>query len=112
MYTDLKADNIMFGSADFDTVFKDFEKEELENPSPRKEVNGRFIYASRELKIPKDYAPPVLCDFGSAVSRKENTSVVQPALYRAPEVILGIPWNHKIDIWNTGCMVNMTLISD
>lgn len=110
MHTDIKADNIIFGAAD-DTVFREFEMRELENPSPRKVIDEkRLIYTSRELNIPKDYDPPVLCDFGSVVCREktDTQSVVQPALYRAPEVILGVPWNYKIDIWNVGCMVRMT----
>lgn len=98
-------DNIMFGIQD-DSVFDDFERAELEAPSPRKEVDGRFIYASRELNIPKNLGLPVLCDFGSAVSGDgQNIKDVQPDLYRAPEVILGIPWAYQIDIWNAGCMV-------
>ncbi|KAL2261956.1 hypothetical protein VTK26DRAFT_2913 [Humicola hyalothermophila] len=47
----------------------------------------------------------VLCDFGSVVSGEPaNTKDVQPNLYRAPEVLLGVPWSYKIDIWNVGCM--------
>lgn len=95
----------MFGTQD-DSVFEDFEKAELETPSARKEVDGRFIYASRELGIPRNLGLPVLCDFGSAVPGDvENVKDVQPDLYRAPEVILGIPWSCEIDIWNAGCMV-------
>jgi hypothetical protein len=26
-------------------------------------------------------------------------------LYRAPEIIFGIPWNCKIDIWSVGLLV-------
>jgi len=28
-----------------------------------------------------------------------------PDLHRAPEIILGIPWNEKIDIWALGLMI-------
>lgn len=95
----------MFGIDD-DSVFENVEREELESPSPRKEVDGRFIYLSRELKIPRNLGPPVLCDFGAAVSgENKNAKDVQPDLYRAPEIILEIPWSYEIDIWNTGCMV-------
>jgi serine/threonine-protein kinase SRPK3 len=84
------------------------EREELESPCPRKEVDGRFIYVSRKLGIPKNLAPPVLCDFGATVSgEKENVEDAQPNLYRAPEVILGAPWGYEIDIWNAGCLVRM-----
>ena len=56
----------MFGIAD-DSVFSDFEEEELRRPIPRKETEGRTIYISRELRMPKEWGAPVLCDFGSAV---------------------------------------------
>jgi serine/threonine protein kinase len=102
-------DNIMFGAGD-DTIFHEFEQQELESPSPRKEVDGCFIYVSRELNIPEDLEMPVLCDFGSAVTGDQtNTKDVQPNLYRAPEVILQVPWSYEIDIWNVGCMVGMPL---
>ncbi|AEO62405.1 uncharacterized protein THITE_2106524 [Thermothielavioides terrestris NRRL 8126] len=106
IHTDLKIDNIMFGAED-DSIFEKFEEAELNNPSPRKEVEGgRFIYVSRQLDAPKELAPPVLCDFGSVVSGEQvNTRDVQPDLYRSPEVILDMPWSYEIDIWNVGCMV-------
>ncbi len=95
----------MFGSGDDDN-FVEFEKRELQNPCPRTEVDGRFVYISRDLDVPRTLSPPVLCDFGSAMSgTAENTKDVQPDLYRAPEVILGIPWSYEIDIWNVACMV-------
>jgi len=107
---DIKADNIMFGIKD-DTVFEEFEEEELRNPCPRKEVEGRWIYTSRELRRPKRYGPPVLCDFGSTVSgEKERLGDVQPDIYRSPEVILQAPWQYKIDIWNAGCLVSVAWI--
>lgn len=103
---DIKADNLMFSIAD-DSVFCDFEQNELQDPSPRKELDGRTIYISRKLKIiPKQLGPPVLCDFGSAVFGDEKHSEdIQPDIYRAPEVILEAPWTYSVDIWNVGCMV-------
>lgn len=95
----------MFGIED-DSVFTAFEEQELVDPSPRKTVNGRTIYLSRELQIPKTWGAPVLCDFGSAVvGDTEHLEDVQPDIYRAPEVIIEAPWSYQIDIWNTGCMV-------
>ncbi|KAJ5642708.1 kinase-like protein [Penicillium lividum] len=103
---DIKADNIMFGIKD-GSVFTDFEENELQNPVPRKEVtNGRTIYMSQELKIPKEVSSPVLCDFGSAVQGDQyHTIFIQPQIYRAPEVILGVSWTFSADIWNPGCMI-------
>lgn len=105
MSTDIKADNIMFGIAD-DSVFSDFEENELRDPCPRKELDGRIIYISRELGMPKKLGAPVLCDFGSVVLGNEKHSEdIQPNIYRAPEVILEVPWTYSVDIWNVGCMV-------
>lgn len=97
----------MFGIGDL-SVFTAFEEAEIHEPSPRKEeVDGRIIYVSRELVMPKEWGAPVLCDFGSAVLGNEpHTEDVQPNVYRAPEVILEIPWSYSIDIWNVGCVVS------
>ncbi|KAJ5779490.1 hypothetical protein N7457_007210 [Penicillium paradoxum] len=105
-HTDLKADNIMFGFKD-DSVFTDFEEGELQRPVPRKDMDtdGRMIYMSQELKVPKQVGAPVLCDFGSAMLGQYHSVFVQPMIYRAPEVILGVPWTYSADIWNVGCMI-------
>jgi len=96
----------MFGIND-DSVFSDFEEQELLDPSPRKLVDGRAIYSSRELRMPKDWGAPVLCDFGSAVvGDTEHLEDIQPDIYRAPEVILEAPWSYQVDVWNAGCMVS------
>lgn len=107
---DIKADNIMFGIKD-DSVFTDFEEYELQKPVPRKEVDAdvRTTYMSQELKVPKQVSSPILCDFGSAIYGDQYHSVfIQPQIYRAPEVILGVPWTFSADIWNVGCMVRQT----
>ncbi|OJJ98119.1 hypothetical protein ASPACDRAFT_53601 [Aspergillus aculeatus ATCC 16872] len=88
IHTDIKADNIMFGVGD-ESVFRGLVKEELENPSPRKELDGRTTYVSRELGLPGEWGAPVLCDFGSAVPGDvEHLEDIQPDIYRAPEI-----WN-------------------
>lgn len=104
---DIKASNIMFGIGD-DSVFKQFEEAEIQKPSPRKEgADGRTIYVSRELEMPKEWGAPVLCDFGSAVLGNEaHVEDVQPNVYRAPEVILEAPWSYSIDVWNVACVVS------
>jgi serine/threonine protein kinase len=95
----------MFSIRD-DSVFTNFEESELQQPVPRKvDEDGRIIYTSQELKIPKRAGAPVLCDFGSAMLGQYHSVFVQPMIYRAPEVILGIPWTYSADIWSVGCMV-------
>jgi serine/threonine protein kinase len=94
-------------SVEDDSIFSDFEEQELVDPSPRKLVDGRIIYLSRKLRMPKTWGAPFLCDFGSAVTGDiEHTEDVQPDIYRATEVILEAPWSYEVDIWNTGCMVS------
>ncbi|KAG6059550.1 hypothetical protein E4U32_003952 [Claviceps aff. humidiphila group G2b] len=105
-HTDIKENNILL-EAD-KAVFRAFEQAELDEPCPRKEVDGRTIYASRELNIPRVVGAPVLCDFGSAVPLDDGTACrkkIQPDVYQAPEVILDIPWTSSVDIWNVGCMI-------
>jgi serine/threonine-protein kinase SRPK3 len=106
-HTDIKEGNILFGADE--SVFSAFEQEELNEPCPRKELEGRTIYVTREFGIPKDYGEPVLCDLGSAVQLgdgAEHREDIQPNVYRAPETILDIPWMYSVDIWNVGCMVS------
>ena len=108
--SDIKADNIMFGIDD-DTIFPEFEELEVHDPCPRKEVDGgRIIYESRQPRKPETVGPPLLCDFGSAVlGDREHSEDVQPDIYRCPEVVLNMPWDYKIDIWNAGCLVGAAL---
>ncbi|CAK1551442.1 unnamed protein product [Leptosia nina] len=46
-----------------------------------------------------------LCDFGSAfkVNENEPTPYLVSRFYRAPEIILGIPYGHGVDMWSTAC---------
>ena len=107
-HTDIKEANILL-PADA-SVLKQFKNRELEEPSPKKEVEGGgVIYLSREMGTPITFGAPVLCDFGSAVPLDdgvEHREDIQPDIYRAPEVILDIPWTYSVDIWNVGCMVS------
>lgn len=46
-----------------------------------------------------------LCDLGSASDASENeiTPYLVSRFYRAPEIILGIPYDSALDIWSVGC---------
>ena len=106
-HTDIKEANIIFraDSAVFDKV----ESEELAEPSPRKEVDGHPVYLSHEVVMPKHVGYPVLCDFGTTVpldDGQDHLEDIQPNIYRAPEVILDIPWTYSVDIWNVECVVS------
>ena len=75
-----------------DNVLKEFEAQEIQNPSPRKEVDGRTIYYTRRIPQPPQVGTLVLGNFGSAMfGEKERSETVQPKLYRRPESLLGVP---------------------
>lgn len=45
-------------------------------------------------------------DLGSSCFQTDHLcSYVQSRSYRAPEVILGLPYDQKIDIWSLGCIL-------
>nr|VDD05122.1 unnamed protein product [Brassica oleracea] len=47
-----------------------------------------------------------IIDLGSSCFHSDNLSLyVQSRSYRAPEVILGLPYDEKIDLWSLGCIL-------
>lgn len=47
-----------------------------------------------------------LIDFGSSCFVDDRLlSYVQSRSYRAPEVLLGLPYNQQIDLWSLGCVI-------
>lgn len=110
IHADIREKNILLGLSDSSSQddLKNFERQEMESPSPRKIAHGdQFIHTSRRL-VPRiyDYGRPVLCDFGEArFGDYDPTEDIQPYQYRAPEVILDMPWAEKVDIWNVGVLI-------
>ena len=88
------------------SLLNDFEAAEDESPSPRKCLEDRAIYKSREFGYTNAPGHPVLCDFGEArYGGQEHIDFIQPNIYRAPEVMFDIPWTYSVDIWMVGVMV-------
>ena len=103
---DLKASTIRLDIED-ESILEHFERDETETPSPQKIAGDRIIYTSRIMGLPNRVGHPVICDFGEARhGNEENDDDIQPEIYRAPEVILEIPWTYSVDIWNVGVMVS------
>lgn len=99
-------------TVDDKSLFAAFEKDESEHPSPAKVIDGvRTIYASRKLGMPKDaqWGEPVLCDFGEARIGSVHKGLIQPELYRAPEVLFDMQWSSAVDIWNIAVLVSYLL---
>lgn len=47
-----------------------------------------------------------IIDFGSSCYMHEKIhSYIQSRFYRAPEIVLGIPYDASIDVWSLGCLV-------
>lgn len=55
--------------------------------------------------MPITFGPATICDFGDAKLGDKHTGDVMPGVYRAPEIILGMEWDFKVDIWSVGVMV-------
>ncbi|KAF2874878.1 kinase-like domain-containing protein [Massariosphaeria phaeospora] len=106
VHTDIQEGNIMFEFANPD-VLRDFTRRERLQPSARKLLPSSTIYASRSLHWEFNFSTPILSDFGLArYGQVTYTDArVQPLPYQAPEVLLGIPWARKVDVWNVGCFV-------
>lgn len=81
-HTDLKPENILLVNDDFDLS---------------KEKPG--------YRVAQDVAVRVI-DFGGATFAGDHHSqMINTRQYRAPEVILGLGWDEKSDIWSIGCIM-------
>lgn len=83
------------------------EEEEMSDPAPRKQLSdNRTLYATRAM--PLTSGEPMLADLGEArIGEGKQAGPIMPSVYRAPEVMLGMDWDNKVDIWALGQMVRM-----
>ncbi|KAJ5352583.1 hypothetical protein N7452_001557 [Penicillium brevicompactum] len=104
VHTDISTNNILQGVQDSE-VFRQIEEDEVSRPIARKITDGREIYFSRPL--PLSGGLPVLSDFGEArIGKSKHRGDIMPGIYRAPEVILDMEWDEKVDIWSMGVMAS------
>ncbi|RDH14843.1 HET-domain-containing protein [Aspergillus niger ATCC 13496] len=84
--------------------FSGLEDSEIEEPSPRKVLGPeRTIYTSH-IVVPGN-GLPLLSDFGEArFSEEEHDEDIMRNLYRAPEVVLMMKWDNKVDVWSSALM--------
>ncbi|KAB8215212.1 kinase-like protein [Aspergillus novoparasiticus] len=102
IHTDVQPNNILLGIDD-DSILTEMEEDEISNPCPRKQLPDRTIYATRAM--PLTSGEPILADLGEArLAEGKQTGLIMPNVYRAPEVLLGMDWDNKIDIWGLGQM--------
>ena len=89
-----------------DSVLAKFEQYETENPCPRKELDGRTVYLSRPMPLTK--GEPSITDLSEArFGEFKHTDRIMPNVYRAPEVILGVPWSYPVDVWGFAMVVSL-----
>ncbi|KAJ8130917.1 hypothetical protein O1611_g2714 [Lasiodiplodia mahajangana] len=112
IHTDIKDDNIMV-TIEHDSVLSDFAsaQEKISHPRHIRKEDGRITFASQD-----DFGPlrgsrllPELGDFNLAFPGLSggmgHLSPIQSHRYRAPEVLLGLPWSYSADIWNLGLLL-------
>ncbi len=107
VHTDISPNNVLQSIED-QSILQQIEHAELEQPIARKTLSDRTIYLSRPM--PFSMGQPILCDLGEArIGRSKHMGDIMPGIYRAPEVILGMAWDFKVDIWGVGVMVSVHL---
>jgi serine/threonine-protein kinase SRPK3 len=107
--TDIKGDNIFQEIGD-KTRLDRYVQAEMENPSPRKFADDYPIYRSRPLEPASELGILQLGDFGASAQgdQPRNGRILQPGLYRSPEVVLKKEWNYPVDVWNLAAWVSYT----
>jgi len=90
-HTDLKCRNVMLRNPRFDVV-----------PLPR--VKGAETRKPHSSEV-------VVIDFGGALFAAERgDGKIGTRHYRSPEVIIGLPWDEKADLWSAGCLVALAYL--
>ncbi|KAB8202353.1 kinase domain protein [Aspergillus parasiticus] len=83
IHTDVQPNNILLGIDD-DSILAEMEEDEISNPCPQKQLPSHTIYATRAMPL--------------------TSGLIMPNVYRAPEVLLGMDWDNRVDIWGVGQM--------
>ncbi|KAI1428423.1 kinase-like domain-containing protein [Xylaria sp. FL1777] len=111
IHTDIKPQNILIETSEINEMFQ-YAPSEIFSPlypshDPPTDYymkSEQFISGEEELEVAD--VSIRLTDFGTASwVDKHLTEWIQPQMLRAPEVMLGAPWDHKVDIWNLGLII-------
>lgn len=64
-------------------------------------------YKKQNYLLENYFKNPVikLTDFGTMIKFGDTCETIQTRYYRAPEIILGIKFNEKVDLWSLGCTI-------
>ncbi|KAF5122523.1 Dual specificity protein kinase CLK4 [Metarhizium anisopliae] len=83
-------------------VIHTVEENEIHKPSPRKVIGDTVTQVSQYMLGGK--GPLILCDLGQARIGLEHRGNAMSVPYRAPEVILNMPWGNSVDAWSAGLL--------
>ena len=103
VHADLKPENILL------TVRKDENVENI-NPNNNNNISSNSAVERNNTnntnKTNKNKISIKIGDFGNSSYQRNNYyAYVQSTYYRAPEVILGMKYDEKIDIWSVACIL-------
>jgi len=95
-HTDLKPENILLESMEPPRQ-AEFPREATLKPSKSRGSSSAYV---------RPATPAIrLIDFGNATYEEEHhSSIINTRQYRGPEVILGLGWNERSDVWSMGCI--------
>ncbi|KAF2212267.1 hypothetical protein CERZMDRAFT_112004 [Cercospora zeae-maydis SCOH1-5] len=106
IHTEITTQNVLT-QAPNDDQFTAMEHEETLNPSVPVMDNNYPVYQSRAgpRSIRDITGVAYLTDFGSARAANEpHMDWWMPDTYRAPEVLMSVPWGCQVDVWSIGIM--------
>jgi serine/threonine-protein kinase SRPK3 len=102
---DISPQNVLTAAGD-EIIFKDIEDQESQDPSTPIMNDGVPVYRSRATMVELS-GIPILTDFGQMrLAEPMNNDWWMPDSYRAPEVLLKLPWAFPVDVWSVGVMVS------
>lgn len=92
-----------------DSTLSPIENDKVNRPISRKVLGDRTIYYSRPMTVHADLL--FLPDFGEArVGNRKHKGDIIPVLYAAPELILDMELDSKVDIWSVGLVVSSSVL--
>ncbi|KAI2737270.1 hypothetical protein DTO013E5_6610 [Penicillium roqueforti] len=107
IHTNISPQNVLM-QLDDDSCLKDIESQESQDPSvPIMTTDGAApVYRSRRAKMMELLGDPILIDFGQMrlAEGQTNQDWWMSDLYKAPEVLLGLPWEYPVDVFSIGVM--------
>ncbi|KAI2285697.1 hypothetical protein LOZ02_000856 [Ophidiomyces ophidiicola] len=103
IHTDISPQNVL-ERIDDTTSLQKVADQESKNPSVVSIIDGSPVYESREVPVALT-GDPMLTDFGQMrLGEHNNSDWWMPDLYRAPEILLKLPWGFPVDLWSIGVM--------